>query len=321
MGTTLTYEQAKERYPYDGFGAALRQIYWKTMTPNEWDRAYSAHYYENKPWPDLTPEQIEQAKLEHADWCLAEHDFVLAREQSERSRFALIRRAGMNPDRKLSSDCADFYLLEWLDHTGRPGAKRMLAQHSKVMAQQFSAYLDLTLGGEARYGWDASRRWGVHIPSRIAEYVESTGSMDRHESWEAWLDYADTLTSAERTKTIASIRDMMFDDRWGGDGEENVTAGGHMWGLCARVLVDYRMGTLNDRIFVDRCFTLEHNNGCVLDKAWSVEHLGHVLNLQAVSRYDTLATFASRKVREMWKAYRHGQREDFDSGWLGVQEV
>jgi cyclophilin family peptidyl-prolyl cis-trans isomerase len=80
----------------------------------------------------------------------------------------------------------------------------------------------------------------------------------------------------------------------------------------------YVTGEIPERVFIDQCFTLEHNNGSVFDKFYAVQDMPAVLDAQARTDVDTLARYASATVRRM---FRHHQGlgpppEEEPSGWF-----
>lgn len=77
--------------------------------------------------------------------------------------------------------------------------------------------------------------------------------------------------------------------------------GGKKWGTIADVVRDYHNGTIKPRTFLDRAWTLQHNNASVFDKIYSTSELMHVLEIQASNDYKKLADFASIYAGNLWQ--------------------
>jgi hypothetical protein len=122
--------------------------------------------------------------------------------------------------------------------------------------------------------------------------------------------------------------------------------GGLSWGTAARMTADYLTGSISRRVFIDRCWTLQHNGGCIFNKYWDVTALTFALQVQsatstkqamkmaklgptkrrffkdsgvdALSPYDILAEgYASAVVYDMWKEYhRRNRRDDMLVRWI-----
>ena len=56
--------------------------------------------------------------------------------------------------------------------------------------------------------------------------------------------------------------------------------GGDAWSLVARLLRDHLRGRVIARVFVDQCFSLEHNTGSVFNKLYETETLAGILDAQ-----------------------------------------
>jgi cyclophilin family peptidyl-prolyl cis-trans isomerase len=71
-------------------------------------------------------------------------------------------------------------------------------------------------------------------------------------------------------------------------------------------MLRYVTWEIPDRVFIDQCFTLEHNNGSVFDKFYDVQDVRTVLDAQAALDLDTLQRHASAAVRGLLR-YHLGQ--------------
>lgn len=233
-----------------------------------------------------------------------------------------IRAAGLNPERVLWQDCADFYVLERMTADGSREAARLLERHERTLAREFEKYLDVAMGGEIRYLAVGAYEKGITYDPVLQPYLESTndiseeGMANAHERYSSWLTWLDT---PDHPKLIRASIEPLLSDLWG----ERTQIAGPTWGTVARVLMDWYDGKISRRVFVDRCFTMQHNNGAVFNKAYrSMRKLQETLAMQAASRdYSDLAKRCSPAVRELWDTTRHERRADFDAEWLGVQEV
>lgn len=97
--------------------------------------------------------------------------------------------------------------------------------------------------------------------------------------------------------------------------------GGRSWGTVAKLVRDFLIGKVKPRTFIDRCWSLEHNGGCVFDKAYqyeAVKNLMTVLITQAKEDYEELAEkWASPIVGHMWARRRRLRFMQHDPIWLG----
>jgi hypothetical protein len=97
--------------------------------------------------------------------------------------------------------------------------------------------------------------------------------------------------------------------------------GGEAWARVVVALREYLSGRLKRRIFVDRCFSLEHNSGCVFDKLWATGNVRPALEAHGVDDYATLLHHASSQVQLLWRQQLWIVRHDYDPVWLGVQHT
>jgi hypothetical protein len=78
-------------------------------------------------------------------------------------------------------------------------------------------------------------------------------------------------------------------------------------------------GRPSPRIFVDQCFSLEHNTGSVFNKLFDTSKLSLVLVAQSEDDYGRLLAHASDDVRKRWRLREWRRRREHDPIWLGVQ--
>ena len=114
-------------------------------------------------------------------------------------------------------------------------------------------------------------------------------------------------------RALELAEELFSDSRW----RENF--GGSPWAGVARLLRQYLEGHLSRRIFVDQCFSLQHNSGSVFNKLFETRKLARVLIAQRKDDYETLLVFASDEVRRRWRFREWHRRRDHDPIWLGVQ--
>jgi hypothetical protein len=213
----------------------------------------------------------------------------------------------------LASSAADFYLLECLANIKEDEfAKKKLLEFESVLARQFSTYLDVAVGGELRY---AKLKLGSEeIPRELRPFFKEvrTRGFDRGTAWLVW-------GVVRRKMGIHAVRlaqEVFESPGWEG------AFGGEAWAAIAKVLLAYLEGKVNDRIFVDRCWSLEHNSNLVFDKMWSTLNVETVLAAHGIDEYDTLLEHASEEVRRMWNLHHRRKRrvtwEEHDPTWLGA---
>lgn len=223
---------------------------------------------------------------------------------------ARVARARKIPyqERDLSEAVADFYLLETLGYVKNdPMGKDKLAVFEAALATEFSSYLDIAVGGELRY---ARSSLGDECPKRLAPFTREASLADRGTAWLVWgvIRRAwglEALTLAEETFDLPGWRGAF---------------GGEAWASIASVLRAYLEGRINDRIFVDRCFSLEHNNGCVFNKLYDTTKVPPVLEAHGEDDYSTLLAHASKEVQHLWRRRLVLDRIDYDPAWLGRTE-
>ena len=92
--------------------------------------------------------------------------------------------------------------------------------------------------------------------------------------------------------------------------------GGPAWGSAAQFTFEYSQRKMSDSAFIDRCWTLEHNGGCIFNKFYErgIRKLKEVLNTQAADdqRYTRLRAEASQYTLRLLGEYERltgGERE------------
>ncbi|GAG79253.1 unnamed protein product [marine sediment metagenome] len=214
-------------------------------------------------------------------------------------------------DRTLSLEtlAADFYTLIDLQCDYPKETKIIIPLHrlTNTLARQFSAYLDMTIGGELRHAYGEAGEYDEY-DDEVKPY-DSIGDMpisdaakdilrgfkglsmpsDRNFVWREWKAVRDKLGTQALHCAIET-----FNLPWGAG------YGGESWANATRVLVDYLEGELSSLAFVDTCFGLHHNNNIILDKVWKVGHeLKKVLDLNLDDQVASLFSYCSPQVQNL----------------------
>lgn len=186
-----------------------------------------------------------------------------------------------------SSLAADFYLLEWMAAAGNREAGIRLAHWLPQLCADIAGHLDSAVGGELGHFGRVPLQ--LYTPG-LADLLETMREGDSRVAWpqlRTELGHARALDLARQT--FAGL---------------GVEFGGNAWHPIAEMMLRYVTGEIPDRIFVDQCFTLEHNNGSVFDKFYDVQDMRAVLDAQARTDVDTLARHASAAVRSLLRHHR-----------------
>jgi hypothetical protein len=200
----------------------------------------------------------------------------------------------------LVREAADFYLLLDLHLDGLDEGKF----NSCVvrLSTWFSCYADMVVGGELRYtcGHVGDLTNSVH-PELLA-VLRGVHHSSRHEAWDEWatvraLHGADALQWAEQAfKAFGSS-----------------TYGGDKWAYIAEVVRKYVTGEYTPLLFVDMCWSLEHNGGQFFGKLWNTHMLQSVLDAnkhwsesgsEGEGAPELLTKSASPIVREFYEEVR-----------------
>jgi len=228
---------------------------------------------------------------------------------SRRSK-TVFKRIGLHPERNLGGDVADFYLLESIIgykrndglrgdvYDGDGMAITLFERHVAEVAKEFSAYLDMAVGGEVRHGFCWPSRIEPFDGRFTREYLMPCNEHEfsRSFAWDAWMRARRKAPKATLPWLRQAAR-AFTSYEWKGDG-----VGGDGWALAARVTFDYLSGTLRARTFVDRAFTIQHNNGHIFDKTYgNLKDLTKALEEQAAGDYRALSVRATPFVARRWR--------------------
>jgi hypothetical protein len=158
---------------------------------------------------------------------------------------------GVRAERDLAEAAADFYVLELLTAREDAGAAKMLAAFEGSLAREFACYLDMAIGGELRY---AMQHLGKEaLPAELACFFREIEPGERGMAWMAWNVVRRVLGLRALELATEVFRTPGWAENFGGDA----------WSLVARLLRDHLRGRVIARVFVDQCFSLEHNTGSV----------------------------------------------------------
>lgn len=199
----------------------------------------------------------------------------------------------INFNRDLAKTCADFYLLEYLAAEGNEDAEKKLKQFERELSQEFLYYAGIACAGELRHLINRGE-----MPRGIRMFVEQIIRIPCRE--DCWLEWAKRyhIASNNMLKRFFRCAAELFDDEvfW-----ETPNIGGSAWAMIARAAYDFLSGFISPRTFIDRCWTLQHNNAIFFDKAFSISELRRVLIRQSEGDYEYLFGKASEEVKALWR--------------------
>lgn len=196
----------------------------------------------------------------------------------------------------LLRECADLYILNDLS-LDFDEIKPMFEAKRDFLAEQFSRYLDMAIGGEIRDGWNHCGMLDYHRGKlKIVKYLDN-GSIpynDRAKAQAAWKKVREELGM----EALEEAYTFFNGGGWGG------SYGGPKWAVAVKTLMSYLKGEYSKMTFVDTVWALQHNCDYILDKAWQVNGLANVLQLKQDGCMVDLHKFASPAVAKIWKEKR-----------------
>ena len=220
------------------------------------------------------------------------------------ARVARSRRINYE-ERDLAQVISDFYLLETLGCLhGDQLSRRKLEKFECEIAKEFAAYLDIAVGGELRY---AKSMLGDECPRQLKPFLKEAALADRGTAWLVW----GVIRRAWGLEALRLAEETFDLPGWRG------AFGGDAWRDITKVLRAYLENRMNTRIFVDRCFSLEHNSGCCFNKLYCVRNVPTVLSAHGNDEYDVLLQYASEETKCLWRRREVLRRKDYDPVWLG----
>lgn len=158
--------------------------------------------------------------------------------------------------------------------------------------------------------------------TRVVKYLQTMKKVahDDHEratGWAQWRRLSKRSLVAWMEECAAAFKAPIWSSGGGGG------YGGPRWGTAAELVVSYLRADITARTFLDRCWSLQHNGGCIFNKFYqmhrdassSTDSLMSVLVIQSNNDYKSLATsYCSPYVRELWDSHERamGRRTIFD---------
>jgi cyclophilin family peptidyl-prolyl cis-trans isomerase len=198
-----------------------------------------------------------------------------------------------------ASLAADFYLMEYLVSAGDRACALAFARWLPRLASDLAGQVDLVIGTELGH---FERALDVPWPDPMASFLRQVTTGDSQSAW----PQARSALGAEQALDLA----------WQAFSGPGTEFGGAAWAPIAAMKRDYCAGRLPASVFIDQCFTLQHNNGCVFDKCFDVNDMQAVLDAQAAGDLDMLSGHASAWVRRAWQAHRAEALAGYDPSWL-----
>lgn len=200
-----------------------------------------------------------------------------------------------------ASLAADYYLLEWMASDTDEVAARILAYWEPRLAEEFAQHLDLAVGAELCH-YDGFRT--PTLPPPLREFMRRVCDGNGMLLW----------PTARRELGLQAYE--LAEEVFAGPGAHR--GGGPPWAPIARAVSQFSSGEIPARVFIDECFSLEHNNGCVFDKFFDTSSMIDILDGQARGDIDFLAANASQEVRRLLDRHRALARQDSERRWTGA---
>ena len=143
---------------------------------------------------------------------------------------------------------------------------------------------------------------------------------ERNLGWAEWH----RLRIKHGSTMMRECMKLLDHEVWG-----NGSFGGPRWAMCARLVADWEEGRISDRIMVNMALSMQHNNGIVFDKLYTIQDdipsLRRTLDTQADDDYEKLAAWCSPTVKEMWhgaiRKRKTAMFHDHDPVWVGKQQL
>lgn len=192
-------------------------------------------------------------------------------------------------------------MMEAMRADGSAEARRLFALWVPQLASYFARQLDMIIGLElAHYERARNDRHPPHLRDFILDVTTQASQV-------AWMRTRRTLGLAKALPLAA--------EAFAGPGVEY---GGRLWAPVAQLLRRYVCHEIADEVFVDQCFTMEHNNGSLFDKYLLTETMPEILNAQAAGDFDVLLSAASTEVRSLWRDHLRSRLAGHSPVWTGV---
>jgi cyclophilin family peptidyl-prolyl cis-trans isomerase len=200
-----------------------------------------------------------------------------------------------------ASIAADYYLLEWMATNTDEVAASMLAYWEPRLADEFAWHLDLAVGAELCH-YDGFRT--PTLPPPLREFMQRVCDGNGMLLWPA------------ARRELGPQAYELAEEVFAGPGAHR--GGGPPWAPIARAVSQFSSGGMPARVFIDKCFSLEHNNGCCFDKFFDTSSMLDILDGQARGDIDFLAANASEEVRRLLCRHQVLARQDSGRRWTGA---
>lgn len=169
--------------------------------------------------------------------------------------------------------------------------------------------------------------------SRVQKFLDALSNDAYYDASDRGLGWQHWWTLAKRTMGpwMQECADAFNHPMWYGGGDHG-GYGGYKWGSAAQLCADYLLHRITARTFIDRCWSLQHNGGCIFNKFYKLvpskrnpnkDSLMYVLETQAANHYEELAAgYCTPYVQELWKSneLRMGRMSAVDLVRKGIGE-
>ena len=205
-------------------------------------------------------------------------------------------------DINLAKLASKFYLLEKL-HFEYPNSYQvsaLLKETTDYLADIFSKYLTMAIGGETRYLKGQIRANRRIVPTslltddviKLLKVLPNGKGASRKGYWYTWKGVVDKYGQIFMLEACYTLHK-----------ESNVfdgSIGGEKWATACSVLLDFLKGNINARVFVDTAWNLQHNGTVIFNKVWDTNKLKYILDANFKGNMDYLVDHAPPKIQALW---------------------
>lgn len=248
--------------------------------------SYEGHYKGQNIEVSIVTKKLEQSAKVKTIKLVTEHVEEMPTVSPINATFSKATKIwDIDKEMVLIQECADFYLLS--DHVAQypedKYAQSVYRYHLKKLDRQFTAYLDMSIGGELRHS------------KELSHYLKSAGmklratKINRAGGWAQWKEIRDNmgLEALERAAQCFN------------EGSWSPGYGGKKWGTACVVLLRHLKGEDTPAMFVDTTWSLQHNGTHIFDKVWSVHGLQQVLDAKFKGNVAFLRAIATKETLEV----------------------
>lgn len=296
-------EMAVVSWKFDGKPGGPLYLCSDGFQHREWNLAPVGSDQANR-WIKNIAEQVQKPVMAQVDFHQVEKD--TAKSLIPDNKEHAINKWKINPDLDLVQQAADFYITNEaaMDHKV---LKPQADKQADFLADQFSRYLAMAIGGELRHTRTSQHASWISQP--VAQVLEEISYdkktwkiLSRNQAWYRWAEIFLPKGYKQRTGLIRTARRIFRRGRW------NRCYGGNNWSLIAKTLYEYLHQDITATTFVDTVFGLYHNCNLVLDKVWKVDSLTHTLD--ANFKHDMTALYQkcsqdTKGVISLWRRFNH----------------